>query len=70
MRTVTECHTTMDLCKTDYVTRVRNSYINEEAAYKTISCAIIERLKNVGKFLCNLKCKWETRAEKRKTCED
>ena len=67
MRTVTECHTAMDLCKTHNVIRLRNSYINEEAAYKTISCAIMETLKNLGKFLCNLKCKWETQAEKKET---
>jgi hypothetical protein len=43
---------------------VRNSYVNEEAAHKTISYTTIERLKNLGKFLYKLKCKWENQAEK------
>jgi hypothetical protein len=55
--------------KTDNAMRVRNSYINE-AAYKTISCTTTERLKNLGKILYKLKCKWENQAEKGKRCED
>jgi len=47
--------------------RVRNSYTNEAAAYKTISCTTIERLKILGKFLYKLKCKWENQDEKKKT---
>jgi len=35
-------------------------YLNEETAHKkVVSCTKITELKNLGRFLCKLICKWK-----------
>jgi hypothetical protein len=39
-------------------------YLNEKTAHKKVSCTKITELKNLGRFLCKLICKWKNHVEK------